>query len=316
MSKYIIRRLLFAIPILVLISIISYVLIDAMPGDSTSMLVDPTGTAESIQKRREALGLNDPIYVRYYHWLQETLRGNLGYSTVNNWPVTDRIGERIGPTLLLMGTSLLLSVLIAVPLGVYTAVKSNSSLDYFLTTLAFLGVSLPTFFVGLAAIYIFAVKLRVVPTGMMQTPGEAFSLWDRAHHLILPVAVLAIHQVALYMRFVRSSLLAELKQDYVRTARGKGLGERTTILRHALRNGLLPLITLLGVQIPHLFSGAVVTEQIFVWPGIGRLIVESVYARDYPVLMAIIMITAVLVLIGNLLTDIAYAWADPRIRYD
>lgn len=316
MGKYIIRRMLLAVPILVVVSIISFALIDAMPGDSLSMLVDPTSTAESLEVRREQMGLNDPFYMRYTTWLREVVRGNWGYSTANNWPVLDRIGERIIPTLLLMGTAMLVSLIIAIPIGVITAVRANSTLDYTLTTLAFIGISLPTFFVGLAAIFVVSVKLQWLPTGMMQTPGAPFSISDRIQHLILPVTVLAIHQVALYMRFVRSSLLDVLKQDYVRTARGKGLAERQTILGHALRNGLLPLITLLGVQIPNLFGGAVVTEQIFIWPGIGRLMVESVYARDYPVLMAIIMITAILVLIGNLLTDIAYAWADPRIRYE
>lgn len=316
MTKYIVRRLLLAIPILILISMVTYVLIDLMPGDSVDMLVDPSGSAESIERRREALGFNDPIYTRYIHWIGEVARGNLGYSTLNNWPVAQQVGERIIPTVLLMGSALVVSLLLAFPIGVISAMKSHSRLDNILSILTFSGISLPTFFVGLAGIYLFSVKLGVVPTSMMQTPGEPFSLWDRIHHLILPVSVLAIHQVALYMRLIRSSVLDVLNKDFIRTARAKGLAERWVILRHALRNSLLPVVSVLGVQLPALFSGAVVTEQIFAWPGIGRLLVGSVYGRDYPVLMAIIMATAVLVVLSNLLTDIIYAFVDPRIKYD
>ncbi|HWV25428.1 MAG TPA: ABC transporter permease [Thermomicrobiales bacterium] len=316
MTKYIIRRLLLAIPILIVISMITYVLIDLMPGDSVDMLVDPSGSAESIERRREALGLNDPIHIRYAHWLTELLQGNLGYSTVNSWPVAQEIGKRILPTALLMGSAMVVSLLLAFPVGIISAVKSNSRLDKVLTVLTFSGISLPTFFVGLAGIYIFAVKLGVVPTSMSKTPGADFSLQDRLHHLILPVSVLAIHQVALYMRLIRSSVLETMNRDFVRTARAKGLKENRVVVGHVLRNSLLPVISVLGVQIPALFSGAVVTEQIFAWPGIGRLLVSSVYGRDYPVLMAIIMITALLVVISNLLTDVVYAFVDPRIRYD
>jgi peptide/nickel transport system permease protein len=316
MTGYIIRRLLLAIPILLLISLVTYVIIDLMPGDSIDMLVDPSGSAESIERRREALGLNDPLYLRYFHWLKEVLQGNLGYSAVNNWPVANQVLERIGPTVTLMGSALIVSLLLAFPIGIISAVRSNSRLDNVLTILTFSGISLPTFFVGLAGIYIFAVKLKLVPTSMMQTPGMESSLTDRLHHLILPVMVLAIHQVALYMRLIRSSVLEVMRKDFVRTARAKGLREQVVVLRHAVRNSLLPVVSVLGVQLPALFSGAVVTEQIFAWPGIGRLLVSSVYGRDYPVLMAIIMVTAVLVVLSNLLTDIVYALVDPRIRYD
>lgn len=315
MARYVLRRLLIAIPTLIVISMITYLVIDLMPGDSIDMMVDPSGSAESIERRREAMGLNDPIYVRYFHWISEVAKGNLGYSTINNWPVADQVMERVIPTLTLMGSALVLSLLLAFPIGIISAVKSNSKLDNILTVLTFSGISLPTFFVGLAGIYIFAVKLKLVPTSMMQTPGGDGSLGDRLHHLILPVSVLAIHQVALYMRLVRSSVIESMRKDFVRTARAKGLNEQSVIMRHAVRNSLLPVVSVLGVQLPGLFSGAVVTEQIFAWPGIGRLLVTSVYGRDYPVLMAIIMVTAILVVLSNLLTDILYAAVDPRITY-
>lgn len=315
MARYILRRLLIAIPTLLVISMITYLVIDLMPGDAIDMMVDPSGSAESIERRREAMGLNDPIHLRYFHWITEVLRGNLGYSAINNWPVADTIAERILPTVTLMGSALVLSLSLAFPIGIISAIKSNSRLDNFLTVLTFSGISLPTFFVGLAGIYIFAVKLKLVPTSMMHTPGGDGSFSDRLHHLILPVSVLAIHQVALYMRLIRSSVLETMRRDYVRTARAKGLRENAVILRHAVRNSLLPIVSVLGVQLPSLFSGAVVTEQIFAWPGIGRLLVNSVYGRDYPVLMAIIMVTAILVVLSNLLTDVLYAVVDPRIRY-
>lgn len=315
MARYILRRLLIAIPTLLVISMFTYLVIDLMPGDAIDMMVDPSGSAESIERRREAMGLNDPIYLRYFHWITEVVKGNLGYSAINNWPVAGTIAERIIPTMTLMGTALVVSLALAFPIGIVSAIRSNSRLDNVLTILTFSGISLPTFFVGLAGIYIFAVKLKLLPTSMMHTPGGDGSISDRLHHLILPVSVLAIHQVALYMRLIRSSVLETMRRDYVRTARAKGLNENAVILRHAVRNSLLPIVSVLGVQLPALFSGAVVTEQIFAWPGIGRLLVNSVYGRDYPVLMAIIMVTAILVVLSNLLTDVLYAVVDPRIRY-
>lgn len=316
MLNYLIRRFLFAIPVLVLISMVSFALINLMPGDPLSMMIDPSAGATAQEIRREALGLNQPIYIRYIKWVSEVLHGNLGYSLSNSWPVSKRVGERIIPTITLMGLSLIVSLMIALPLGIVTAVKNNTFIDFLISLLAFLGISTPTFFVGLAAIYLIAVRLDLLPTAMMETPGMPFSFWDRVQHLILPVAVLATHTIAVYTRYVRSSLLEELGKDYIRTARSKGLRERGVIFGHALRNGLIPIVSLLGVEIPRLFAGAVVTEQIFVWPGIGRLIVEAVGMRDYPVLMAIIMITALLVVLSNLLADVGYAIVDPRIHYN
>lgn len=316
MIKYSIRRLLFAIPVLILISMISFILINAMPGDPLNMMIDPTSSAEGLEIRREALGLNQPIYIRYIKWVGEVLKGNLGYSMSNSRPVADIVGERILPTVSLMGISLLVSLAMAVPLGILTALKNNTFIDYLLSFITFLGISTPTFFVGLGAIYIISVRMDLLPTAMMQTPGVGFSVIDRIQHLILPVSVLAAHTVAVYTRYIRSSMLEELRKDYVRTARSKGMKEKKVIMGHVLRNSFIPVISLLGLEIPRLFAGAVVTEQIFVWPGIGRLIVESVGMRDYPILMAIIMITALLVLISNLITDIGYAIVDPRIAFD
>lgn len=315
MIAYIIRRLTIAIPILILISIVSFLLLEAMPGDASSMMIDPSLGAEARMLKRQALGLDLPIHLRYLGWFKEILQGNLGFSVVSGWPVAEIVGARIGPTITLMGLSMLLSIVIAIPLGIFSAIKQYSIFDNLITLAAFVGISSPTFFIGLSLIFIFSLKLDLLPTSMMMTPGEPFSIIDRLQHIILPTIVLAFSQVALYTRHIRSVMLEEMGQDYVRTARGKGLSKTKTLIKHVLRNGLIPLVTLIGVQIPNLFGGALITEQIFIWPGIGRLTVDAVNYRDYTILMAIIMISAILVVVSNLITDVLYAVLDPRIRY-
>jgi peptide/nickel transport system permease protein len=244
------------------------------------------------------------------------MHGNLGYSISNRVPVTARIGERVGPTLTLTLTALVMSYAIAVPVGMIAATRRYTWIDYVATFLAFLGISLPTFFLGLAGIYVFALRLRWLPVGGTETLGGEGGLLDLAHHLVLPATVLAVAGAGALTRYVRSSLLEVLGQDYVRTARAKGLGERIVVRHHALRNALIPVITLAGLQIPALLAGAVITEQVFQWPGMGRLTIEAINQRDYPVLMGITLATAVLVAVGNLMADIAYSAVDPRIRYD
>jgi peptide/nickel transport system permease protein len=315
MIQYIMRRIAISIPVLLAISMITFLIITAMPGDAVDMMIDPSTGGDARAARRAALGLDQPVPVRYARWLTEVMQGNLGYSMLNGRPVAERISERISPTLLLMGLALLLSLLFAIPIGVISAAKQYSAFDHLVTLFAFAGVSMPTFFLGLGAIYVISVRLDLLPTSMMQTPGLPYSFWDRVQHLILPTAVLGFNQVAVFTRYTRSSMLEVISQDYIRTARAKGLGEKAVLVRHALRNSLLPLVSLLGVQVPVLFGGAVITEQIFVWPGIGRLTVEAVFQRDHPVLMGLIMMTAVLVVIGNLLADIVYCVVEPRIRY-
>ena len=314
MARYLIKRILSVIPLLFLISILAFFLVHSMPGDPLEMMINPSASAEQIALQRANLGLDQSVVRQYFGWITQVLHGNLGYSIGSYEPITQILATRIPATVLLMGTSLLISLLIAIPIGVYSAVKQYSKLDYAVTTVSLCGISIPSFFLGLACIYLFSVKLNLFPTGMMTTPGMPFSLWDLLHHLILPALVLGINGAALYARHMRSNMLEILRQDYIRTARSKGTKQRRVIYLHAMRNGLMPIVTLLGMSLPQLFSGAVITEQIFSWPGIGRLMVESVFSRDYPVLMALILITAVLVVLGNLLSDLLYAAVDPRVK--
>jgi peptide/nickel transport system permease protein len=304
------------VPILLGITVLSYLILALTPGDPVEMLISPGQSAEDVAIKRKAFGLDQPVYVRYVKWLGELIRGNLGYSFSTGAPVTKRVGERIVPTLKLTGAALLMSYVIGIPVGVLAAAKRYSAVDYLATVLTFLGISLPTFFLGLAGIYVFALRLRWLPVGGTMTLGGEGGFLDGLLHLALPATVLAVAAAGLVTRYVRSSMLEVMGQDYVRTARAKGVAEALVMRRHALRNALIPVITLAGLQIPALLAGAVITEQVFEWPGMGRLTIEAINQRDYPVLMGITLIAAVLVAIGNLLADIAYAVVDPRIHYE
>ena len=317
MFQYLLQRFLAAIPIILGITFFTFLIINAAPGDPVDLMINPEAGAspEALAARRAALGLDKPLLVRYVLWLKEVLRGNLGYSLVNRAPVLDRIADRLLPTVQLMGTALLLGMLLGIPLGILSAIRQYSLLDHLVTVLAFLGVSSPSFFLGLAAIYLFSLKLDLFPTAGMQTLGATFSLGDFLHHLTLPAIILSVGTMASLMRYTRSSMLEVIAQDYITTARGKGLLERQVLLRHALRNALLPVITILGLSLPSIFGGAVITEQIFQWPGIGMLTIQAVTARDYPVLMGLSFFTAIMVFLGNLLADVCYSVADPRIVY-
>jgi peptide/nickel transport system permease protein len=316
MQQYLIRRLLITVPVLFGITILCYAILSLTPGDPVQMLISPTISAADIEIKRRALGLDRPAAIRYVRWLGEMARGNLGFSFSSGAPVARRVGERIGPTLTLTVTALVMSYLIAIPAGVIVATRRYSWIDYVATFSAFLGISLPTFFLGLAGIYVFALRWPVLPVGGTETLGGDGGLLDLAHHLILPASVLAVAGAGALMRYVRSSMLDVLGQDYVRTARAKGVIEAIVLRRHALRNALIPVITIAGLQLPGLLAGAVVTEQIFEWPGMGRLTIEAINQRDYPVLMGITLVTALLVAAGSLLADIAYSVVDPRIRYE
>jgi len=315
MGRYLIRRLLITIPVLLGVTAMSYLIMSLTPGDPVQALIDPNMSQADVEVKRHALGLDQPIYVRYVKWLEEMGHGNLGYSFSSGVPVAARIGERLVPTLTLTLSALVLSYLIAVPAGVLAATRRYTWVDYAATLLAFLGISLPTFFLGLLGIYVFALRLRWLPTGGTITLGGGGFL-DEASHLVLPAVVLAAAGAGALTRYVRSSMLEVLGQEFVRTARAKGLAHGVVLRRHALRNALLPVVTLAGLQVPALLAGAVITEQVFEWPGMGRLTIEAIGQRDYPVLMGITLTAAVLVTVGNLLADLTYSLIDPRIRYD
>ncbi len=319
MGQYALRRLAISVPVLLVVTVIAFVLVNLAPGNPVDAMIDPATRAEmgpeAIEARKAALGLNDPVLVRYAKWLREVVQGNFGYSVVSGQPINSQILDRVGPTLLLMGTAIILGALIGIPLGIISAVRQYSWVDYTTTVLGFLAISTPTFFLGLALMYLFAVNLGWLPTSGMRTLGVPESTIDLIKHMIMPVTVLTLANTPLSMRYARSSMLEALRQDYVTTARSKGLKERIVLVRHALRNALIPLITIIGVSLPEMLSGAVITETIFQWPGMGMLAIRAVNGRDYPLILGIILVTATLVLISNLIADLLYAVADPRIRF-
>lgn len=317
MGRYIQQRLLVSIPVLLLITIIAFLLLQAAPGDPLNAYVPPDAPlpAEQREALRRELGLDRPLYIRYFYWLYEAVQGNLGVSARNMEPVSDAIGRRVMPTLTLMGTALVIGIATGVVLGIIGAVKKYSALDNLLTVVAFLGISFPVYLLGLLGLYVFALQLGWLPSGGMNTPGDG-GFVDTLKHLILPSLIISIQYIASTMRYTRSAMLEVLDQDYVRTARAKGLLERVILVRHALKNALIPIITIIGSYIPGLLGGAVFIEAIYSWPGMGRLFVESVEGRDYPLIMGLILILAVIILIVNLLVDILYAVVDPRVRYD
>ncbi|WP_240417262.1 ABC transporter permease [Paenibacillus periandrae] len=315
MFSYIIRRLLIALPVLFGVTIVNFLIINMAPGSPVDLMIDPSISAADILAKKEALGLNDPLYIQYYRWMVNLLQGNLGYSFSSYQPVAQLISERIGPTALLMGLSIVVGLLIALPLGILSAIKQHSKLDYMATGASFIGISVPNFFMALGLIYVFSLQLKILPSGGMVTLGVTGGIGDRLLHLVLPVMVLGITFAGKKMRYVRSSVLEILGQDYLRTARAKGLHEFMVINKHALRNALIPIITVVGLEIPLLFGGAVITEQIFSWPGIGQLTMTSIMSRDYPTLMGLNLMAAIMVLVANLATDIVYSVVDPRIKY-
>lgn len=316
MGKYVLKRLIIVVPVLFMISVGAFMIVNLAPGDAVDLYVSPDATLEQMEATREALGLNDPLPVQYSKWLMNMLNGNLGYSFSSRLPVSEILGQRVGPTLLLMGVSLAVAYLFAIPLGILSAKKQNTALDHVITGVSFLGISLPAFFFGLGLIFIFGVKLGWLPTGGMKVLGVESGALDKIRHLILPVIVLAAQLAANMIRYVRSSTLEVLGENYIRTATAKGLRPGQILRRHSIRNSLIPIITVIGADIPKLVGGAIVTEQIFQWPGIGSLMISSINARDYPVLMSITMLSAVAVLLANILVDIMYAVVDPRIKFN
>ena len=316
MVKYIGKRILVIIPTFIGITILAYFLSVLAPGDPLDLII---GTKQidqmDLERIRKQYGLDQPVVIQYLNWFKMMLQGNMGISYRTSEKVWDMIMVRIGPTLLITLSSLVLSVALAIPMGVAAAVKPYSLWDYIASGLSFLAAAAPNFFVSLILVYIFGVRLKVLPTSGMYTTASHRTIQDLLLHMILPVLVLAFQQIGNFIRQVRGSMLEVLQEDYIRTAREKGLLEKRVILRHGLRNAMIPVVTTIGIHFPFLVGGAVVTEQIFGWPGIGTLMVQSINARDYPCIMGITVIIAVVVLVGNLLTDLVYGILDPRISY-
>ncbi len=315
MGKYILKRILIAIPVLIGITVIDYAIM-CMAGSPLAMLQGPRVSEAAIEAKEIALGLDQPVWVQYFLWLKQLLHGNLGYSIKSFQSVSSLIGRHIGPTLLLMGVSLLVSLFLAVPAGIYSAIHQYSKGDYAVVTVSFLGSSVPGFFLSLLLIDLFTVRLGWLPSGGMTTLGTAGGAADVARHMVMPVMVLSFSMAGSNIRYIRSAVLEILHQDYLRTAKAKGIGRFKVIYKHALRNALIPIITVIGMEIPVLFGGAVIVEQIFSWPGLGLMTMSAISSRDYPVIMGVCLLSAVVVLIGNLVTDILYAFADPTIQLD
>ncbi|MDP9469282.1 MAG: ABC transporter permease [Chloroflexota bacterium] len=326
MTAYIVRRLLWMVPILLGVSVITFAMLKNVPGDPVSqmMATGRSGGARATQADRERLarqyGLDKPVYIQYVDWLREIARGNLGTSFESNRPVLELILERLPNTMKLAGMSLVLTLVIALPLGIISAVKQNTATDYALTFLSFVGISIPSFWLALMILYFFGVELHWFPTrgmrSIMVEPGFWNGLKDSAQHYVLPVFAVTLIGLSGYVRFQRAAMLEVIGQDYIRTARAKGVPERSVILKHAWRNALLPIITLLGYVLVVLVEGSIVVETIFTWPGMGLLAVDALSNKDYPLVMGVVLLSSVMILLGTLLSDILYAVVDPRVRYD
>lgn len=315
MIGYILRRLAQAVPLLVGVSLIGFALMHLAPGGPLAVYtLNPTITAQDIARIKIVLGLDQPLHIQYLKWAQGMATGHWGYTFFGGRPVLDVILERLPATLILMGSALSIAIVLGVTIGLLGAVKRYSVFDALATTGAMFALSFPTFWFGLMAIYVFAVQLRWLPSGGMWELGNEGNLLDLLRHLVLPTAVLALVLTATWSRYARSAFLEVMGQDYMRTARAKGLSPRQRMARHGFPNAAKPLIALLGVELPFLFSGALVTETIFAWPGMGRLFVDALAMKEYPVLMGMIMFTAIFVIVGNLLADVAIAIIDPRVR--
>ncbi len=327
MGRYIARRLLQLIPVLWVISVIVFVLLQLTPGDPVAALEDnPNITAEDRERYAESLGLNDPLHIKYLKWSKNLVTGNWGISIATKRPVLEEIWTRFPNTIQLMLVAQITTLTLALPIGIISAVKQYSIFDHLATSFAFIGQSIPVFWFGLLLIMIFSIMLKT-PEGMPFLPSGGMydlRLYDQAtaplsnrlRHMILPVTMLTMFGAGRYTRFMRSSMLDVLHQDYLDTARAKGLKERVVIMLHALKNAAIPVITVLALELPLVFGGAVFTETIFSWPGMGRLFIRSVERTDYDLVMGVVMINALLILLFNLLADIIYAYLDPRVRYD
>src|SRR3954468_11368680 len=313
MQRYLIGRLGQALGVLFVVSVVTFVLIHAAPG-GPAILLQGDLTQEQIRERMADLGLDDPLPVQYLRWLGNLLQGQLGRSLSQGASVGTLIAERLPATLLLSGAALVLTLGVGIPLGVLSAVKRNGLLDVLVTGFAFFGMSVPVFWLGILLILLFSVQLGWLPSAGMYSLDQPFSLGDRLRYLVMPTVVLATANLAQITRYTSSSVLSVLAEDYIRTARAKGLARRVVLTRHALRAAMIPIITIVGVMLPRLVTGAAITEAIFAWPGMGRLAVDAAVQRDYPLVMGITLMVSGVVIVSNLLVDMVYGWADPRIR--
>ncbi|QBD78890.1 ABC transporter permease [Ktedonosporobacter rubrisoli] len=319
MGKYLIRRLLEAIPLLILISILMFLLIHLLPGGPEAALYNPNLDEQGRAALRASLGLDDPLPVQYLKWIGSALHGQFGFSFATNQPVSDVIMSHFPPTLELFASALVLALIVSIFLGIISAVRQRSITDYAITTISYFGISMPIFLLGLFLQDILGTSLHWLPTSGMSTPGYLFdpfnAFLDHFLHLLMPMLVLAITFTAKWSRYLRSSMIEVTRQDYMRTGRAKGVAPVPLLLRHALRNAVIPLITIVAIDFGSVAGGATITEGVFAWPGMGSLFIVSLEKRDFPILLATLMLGAVFVVLFNIIADILYAVMDPRIRY-
>lgn len=319
MGRYILRRLLQAIPLLLLVSVAMFALIHLLPGGPDAVIFNPHLDAAGRAALRARFGLDAPLPIQYLKWLGNSLTGDFGFSFVTNEPVSAVLAQRFPATLELFGSALIVALVVAIVLGVVSAMRQGTITDYALTTVSYFGIAMPIFLFGLFAQDIFGVWLHWLPTSGIATDGVTFNAfnaaWDRLNHLLMPMSVLAITFIAGWSRYMRSSMIEVKKQDYMRTARAKGVSTLPLLMRHALRNAVIPLITVVAIDFGAVAGGAAITESVFAWPGMGQLFISSLESRDFPVLLAMLLLGAVFVVTFNLIADILYAVMDPRIRY-
>lgn len=314
MLKFIIKRVLLALPTFFGVTLVVYILSSLAPGSPADIIASAGNLSEeAYEALKTSMGLDKPILVRYLLWLTDLLQGNLGISLSGNQPVAYLLSQRIGPSCILAVSALLLALLVSIPAGVISAYKPYSKWDNAFSMLAFLGTAIPNFFLGLLVVYIFAVKLKLLPAQGMYTTGQAGNIASVLQHLILPTFVLSLQHIGNFIKQTRGSVLEVLNEEYIKTARSKGIKEHAVIIKHALRNALIPIVTSIGLAIPVLVGGSLVTEQIFSWPGIGSLLIQSISVRDYNVIMGVTVIVALVVLVTNIVMDVLYGFLDPRI---
>ncbi|TVY09500.1 ABC transporter permease [Paenibacillus cremeus] len=313
MVRVIGRRLLQSVPMLLFISVVCFALIKFAPGDPVQAFVTPNMNPEDVERMRHSLGLDLPGYVQYLIWLKNVVIGNFGFSLINHRPVLAQIVERIPATAGLMGSSIVVALLLAIPLGMLAAANRNRWVDKLLNMISYIGISIPSFWFAMLLIYIFAIELHLLPSMGMRTIGMS-STWDILKHGILPCIVLSFSHISIYIRYIRSNTIGQLKEDYVQIQYAFGSTKRQILFRHVLKNVLLPIITLLGLSLPDLIAGAIITETVFSWPGMGSLGITAVFGFDYPIIMGITLFSSLLLIVGNLLADVLYSVVDPRIK--
>lgn len=321
MATYILRRLIQTLLVIVILSYVCFSMMAWMPGDPVDQMIasNPRITSEDIQRLRSLYGLDQPTYKRYWNWVTTLASGDLGYSRTYRVPVSDLLGSRLLNTFYLSMAALLFSICIALPVGIYAALKPGSKFDYFANLFSFAGISIPSFFLAILLIIIFAVQFRIFPAGGTESVGDSAGFWanfkDRWYYLVLPILSLSLQQIGVFVRYTRSAMLEVMRNDFIRTAKAKGLSRQTVTWKHGFRNALIPLITVLAISFSSLFSGAILTETVFNYQGIGKLVYESIISNDFNVAMIAFVISVSMVLLMSLIADILYGVADPRISY-